>query len=713
MGIISEYVDQTGRENRKTSDATRIALLRAMGIDARSDAAARRSLEQLDADERQALVPPSAVVRMDDRIAGMRVRIHDGARMVEWSASIAGERGTEMFHEGRAPVVNGTATIAYPPELPAGYYDVRLRVRTSGAPREGRQTLIVTPGVCPSPSDVLKGRRVFGLTTNLYTIHGRGSWGIGNLGDLRSLVEWGKESGAAFVGVNPLHALFNRDGDISPYSPVSRLFRNVLYLDIGAIPELAESREARSMLDSPEMRAVRADFRVTDRVEYERIAIAQEPVLRTLYETFLERHGSGTERGERFLRYVEEEGPELDNFATFMALDSRLARGAGTARRPVPWRNWPRRYQDPRSAAVTAFRAANTADVDFHRYLQFELDCQLDSTAQAARDAGMPIGLYQDLAIGTSPQGSDVWAFPNLFLEGATIGAPPDPLSATGQDWGLPPIDPRRLAKDGYRYWIRLVRASIRHAGALRIDHVMGLFRQFWIPEGEPGTMGAYVRFPSDALLGILALEAARAGALVVGEDLGTVPPEVPVALKERNILSSKVLYFERTPGGGFKPSKSYDPLSLATANTHDMPTLAGWWEGRDIELRNDAGQLGEKGKGDADREVKKARAERAREKAALLRRLAAEALLPAAREPASGTDLRRAIHSFLCMSPAALVGISIEDILGERNPVNLPGVGRDDFSSWTRRLRVPMEELRADTTISEVLGCAGRRGGP
>ena len=711
IGIIDEYVDQTGKEVRKTSDETRRALLGVMGLEAGSDAAARRTIARLDAEEREALVAPTAVVRTDDRGAGLRARLSDDARSVDWTMAITDEQGRTTTTEGRALVANGMATIAYPPELESGYYDLRITIGANGVYREGQQRLIITPGACPSPEVVLGGRRVFGLTANLYTIHSRRSWGIGNLGDLRSLVEWGAEIGAAFVGVNPLHALFNRQSDISPYSPVSRLFRNALYLDIAAIPELAESSAARELIDTPAVRAARADLRTSGQVEYERIASVLSPVLRALHATFRTRHGGGTERGEQYRRYLETQGAALEDFAVFMALHEAHVKGIGEARTAMPWREWPKRFRDPRSPAVAEFRDANADAVDFHRWVQFELDRQLAAAAAAARDGGMPIGLYQDLAIGTSPNGSDVWAFPDLFLQGASIGAPPDPLAATGQNWGLPPLDPRRLAYDGYRYWISLVRSSLRHSGALRIDHVMGLFRQFWIPEGESGTMGAYVRFPSDDLLGILALEASRAGALVVGEDLGTVPPEVPPALKERNILSSKVLYFERTDGGGFKAAKDYAPLALATANTHDMPTLAGWWTGRDVQLRNDAGQLGAKGKGEKDRAVVRARDERDREKAALLRRLASDGILPAATAPASNTELRAAVHEFLCRTPAALVGISMDDIIGERDPVNLPGVAPDAFPSWTRRLRVTLDELRADPTFMESLGCAERRG--
>jgi 4-alpha-glucanotransferase len=711
MGILREYVDQTGKEIRRTSDATRVALLGVMGLEASSERQARRSFERLDEEERQGLVAPTAVVRTDDRAAGVRARVPDDARSAEWSISMTAEDGRTTTSDGRAPVANGMLTIPYPPGIEPGYYDLRVHVRAAGSSREGRQRLVVTPGRCPSPQALLGGRRVFGLTANLYTVRGRRSWGIGTLGDLRSLVEWGGEIGAAFVGVNPLHALFNRGGDISPYSPVSRLFRNPLYLDIDAIPELAESPRARALLESESMRAMRADLRASDRVEYERIALALEPVLRELHTTFARRHSSASERGERYRRYVASQGEELERFATFLSLDASLTRGSGSARHPIPWHAWPKRFRDPRSPAVAEFRASNAATVDFHRYVQFELDCQLAAAATAARTGGMTIGLYQDLAIGTSPNGSDPWAFPDLFLRGASIGAPPDPLALSGQNWGLPPIDPRRLAYDGYRYWIQLVRSSLQHSGALRIDHVMGLFRQFWIPDGESGEMGAYVRFPSEDLLGILALEASRAGALVVGEDLGTVPPEVPPALRERNILSSKVMYFERAEAGKFKPAKSYPALSLATANTHDMPTLAGWWEGGDITLRNTAGQLGVKGKGESDRAVVRAREEREREKKALLERLAAEGVLPRPRAPASNTELRAAVHAFLCKSPATLVGISVDDIIGERAPVNMPGVGPDDFPSWTRRLRLTLDELRADDTFTAALGCTERRG--
>jgi 4-alpha-glucanotransferase len=290
-----------------------------------------------------------------------------------------------------------------------------------------------------------------------------------------------------------------------------------------------------------------------------------------------------------------------------------------------------------------------------------------------------------------------VWANPHLFLSGLSIGAPPDDLGPEGQNWGLPPMDPRALRESRYEFWIRLLRASFAHAGALRIDHVLGLFRQFWIPDGAPGSAGAYVRFPVDDLLGILVLEAARHGALVVGEDLGTVPPEVPPALRRRRILSSRVFYFERF-GERYRPASEYEPASLATANTHDLPPIAGFWSGRDIQLRRQVGAI------PSDEAAEGQGQERERSKRAMLERLAADGVLPSPDEPADPAELRGAIHRFLCATPAALVGLNLDDLVGETEPVNLPGVSPDRYPSWTRKLEIPVERLDAEPAVATAL---------
>jgi 4-alpha-glucanotransferase len=397
---------------------------------------------------------------------------------------------------------------------------------------------------------------------------------------------------------------------------------------------------------------------------------------------------------------VKEQGETLERFATFQALSEWRESESRAKSQDADWREWPDEYRDPKSSAVAEFRKTHAEAVAFHQWLQFEIDSQLAAAAKAARDAGMPIGLYQDLAIGTSPKGSDPWMFPELFASGASVGAPPDMYSKSGQDWGLPPMNPHALAEDRYRYWIRLVRGSLRHAGALRIDHVIGLFRQFWIPEGKTGKDGAYVRFPVDDLMGIIALESTRARALVVGEDLGTVPPEVPPGLQRWGLLSSKVLYFEKAQDGSFKSPATYAPDALATANTHDMPTLAGFWRARDVDLRLQVGLI------DSERAAKRARRERNEELDALIARLAAAGIVPKSAEITNDAELRAAVHMMLRRTPSWLVGLSLDDLVGEVEPVNIPGVGPDEFPSWTRRLTMPLEQLRTDPGVRRALGC-------
>jgi 4-alpha-glucanotransferase len=450
-----------------------------------------------------------------------------------------------------------------------------------------------------------------------------------------------------------------------------------------------------------------ARLRGSARLHYEWVMALKRSVLDILFRVFVERQ-SESDRGREFASWVSEQGQSLVDFATYCALDEKFGRPPASfgPRGPrqghddgaASWREWPEPYRYPRSAAVTEFRTTNAERVTFFQWLQFELDRQLAAAARRATDAGMPIGVYQDLAIGSSPDGFDTWANPELFVTGVNVGAPPDPLAPEGQDWGLPPMDPRRLAEDGYRFWVRLLRGAFQHAGALRIDHVMGLFRLFWIPRGMSGKDGAYLRYPVEDLLGILALESTRAGALVVGEDLGTVPEEVPAVLDRWGLLSSRVLYFERD-AEGFRPARAYPAKALTTANTHDLPTLAGFWQGQDIALRREVGLL------TSDAELRRARQTRSEDRRQLVALLAHEGLLPDERSPQTSQDLRVAVHTFLRRTPSWLVGLSLDDLVGEEKPVNLPGVGPDRYPSWTRRLSVSLEALRGASDIQRVLG--------
>ena len=696
MGILPEYRDQTGKETRKTSEESRFALLAAMGIDAPTEEKARDALAALDDEARAQMVDPVRVLQRGEGFAGFDVALATGwGRLpVTWSAELEREGGVVEHVEGRATAEDdGRLTVHVPLHPELGYHTLRIAVEGARGERAVEQSLIVVPPHCPTPEQLLKGRKVFGITANLYTVRSARNWGVGDFGDLATLAGWAAGAGAEFVGVNPLHVLRNRGGDVSPYSPVSRLFRNPLYIDVEGVPGFAQSRAAREIADGAQFREELKRVRASDRVEYERVMALKTPVLRALHDAHLR---GPRDRNPEWRQWLDAQSWALDSFALFQALATHLGHDGTSAGN---WHDWPAEYRDARSPAVQRFRKDHENEIDFHRWLQFVIDHQLASAADRGRTAGMAIGLYQDLAIGTSPDGSDTWTFPDLFLTGASIGAPPDPYSASGQDWGLPPIDPRALKRRRYDYWIDLVRASLRHSGALRIDHVMGLFQQFWIPKGKTGKEGAYVRFPSEDLLGILALEATRANALVVGEDLGTVPDDVPPAMRRWHVLSSKVLYFEKDEQKGFHDASSYPPESLATANTHDMPTLAGFWSARDVEVRKKVGLI------ESEKDERKARETRDTEKRQLVERLVADGLLPAGAEP-DPAALRGAVHEFLCRTPAALVGISLDDVVGETEPVNVPGVGADKFPSWTRRLSTPLESLPGDPNAAAALRC-------
>jgi 4-alpha-glucanotransferase len=704
LGILPSYVDVSGR-TRRTSDATRQALLAAMGIDASSEEAARRALARMAEEAAGRMLEPVRVVRQTD---ARTVRARVSGAGATWDLELREEGGRVHTAAGRVRSAEPGrgVTIRLPGPLPLGYHVARLTLRApDGTVRSAQQRLIVTPGRCATARERLGPGGAFGLLANLYTVRSARNWGVGDLTDLRTLVAYAGDVGAAFVGINPLHALHNRGAEISPYSPVSRLYRNPLYLDVGAVPELAGAPRLAARLSSASFRAELEALRAAPLIDYERVMDVKRPVLEALHGIFALRHrGRDTARGRAYRAYLEKEGEPLLDFATFLVLQRHLMRG----RSGGYWRRWPARYRHPRSAAVLDFRARHREEVDLHCWLQFEIDRQLSRLAADARARRLPIGIYQDLAIGSSDGGSDAWGFPGLFLERASVGAPPDDYSPDGQNWGLPPVDPRRLAAGGYEYWIRLVRAGLAHAGALRIDHVMGLFRQFWIPAGRSGREGAYVRFPSADLLGILALESVRAGALVIGEDLGTVPRGLPRVLERWGILSNRVLYFARDRRGAFWPASRYPANALLSANTHDMVPLAGFWRGDDLEIRRQVGLLG------TPAALAAARRDRERDRRALLRRLRAEGLAPKAGREASGAEICRAVYAFLCRAPAALVGVSLDDLTGETSPVNQPGVGADLYPSWSRRMTTCLEELPADGDVERALaGVRERRGAP
>jgi 4-alpha-glucanotransferase len=691
LGILPEYRDMFG-DLRQTSNDAREALAAALGFPCDGPHGPRERLAELEAARAALLVDPVGILWTDAPPAASAIRVRLPPRdrgSLEWQLQLRLESGESVDFAAarRRPAGRDTMRIPLPRPLPWGYHRVRGLVRVGRRSYDVAQLVIVAPTSCVTVDTRLGGRRGFGIVTNLYAVRSEANWGAGDCGDLRTLVQLTAEWGGAFVGVSPLHAVPNAGTDVSPYSPVSRLYRNPLYLDVEAVPEWRDARAATDAAPTSAPEATGEALRRRDRVNYEGVSRAKLATLRDLYDRFTRvcRQQRDAQRVQAYHSYVGRRGETLDRFATFMALADRFGHD---------WCQWPEPYRTCDGAAVQAFRMEHAATVDFHRYLQYELDRQLGVVGTAARTA-LPVGLYGDMALGSAPGSADTWSFPGLFALDARLGAPPDDYSATGQNWDLPPMRPRDLRASGYRYWIDLIRSAMRHVGAIRLDHVMGLFRQFWIPRGGDGRAGAYVRFPADELLAILALESRRSGAVVIGEDLGTVPRGLSTALRRRGILSTRVLYYERDAAGRFKPSKRYSARAIVTATTHDNPPLAGYWAGTDIDLLARAGAI-------ADADVPSAHAERATARARLRSRLASEGV-PIDDDPPP-ERLCAAVYGFLAGTPAPLLGIALDDLTGETTPVNLPGVGMDRHPSWTRRNGVPLEDLRQSPIVRAVM---------
>ncbi len=698
-GILPGYEGVDGAWH-PTSDETRMALLAAMGLEAEDEASAAARLCELTEREASCLIPPTRVLREgSDEAAGFTVPIAeaDRAHPITWHLEILEEGGATRQSEGTDHPIHGELYIAIPEAatLAPGYHRLRLLLCTGpGHTQRAEQRYIQTPRTCLTPESLLGDRACFGITTNLYSVRSEGDWGVGDFADLRTLIDWARSGGASFLGINPLHALANTGPGVSPYYPLSRLYRNLLYLDLRAVPELESSDEARRLLHDPGFQDRLAQLRAADCVEYSEIFALKRQVLALLYPVFAAA-SSGEDRKRAHADFVEREGEALQRFARFEALRTHFGNELTGGE---DWRNWPDEFQSPSSPAVARFAREHSREIEFQTYIQFELDRQLGEVQEAAQAKGMPIGILHDLALGSHPGGCDTWSFPELLARGAAIGAPPDPLAEQGQNWGLPPLNPFRLKEDGYRLWSQLLRRAFQSGGALRIDHVMGLDRQFWIPD-TVGTPGAYVEFPKEDLMGILALESQRAGAIVIGEDLGTVPHGFREDLADWGILRTQVLYFERDGAGDFHGPEAYARLAFTTVNTHDLATLHGYASGEDLKLRTSLGLLSQE-------ELTSALVRREEDLRALRARLVDQELLDESNERRARNDpklLGLAATEFLASTPSLLVGCALDDLAGESEAINLPGVQSDQHPSWTRRMGRTLEEIFSLPQVGEA----------
>jgi 4-alpha-glucanotransferase len=579
------------------------------------------------------------------------------------------------------------------PHLPLGYH--RLSV-DCGAVGAAEALLIVAPSRAYLPPGLESGTGVWGIAVQLYAVRSPHDWGIGDFRDLTDLVRRAAAAGADLIGLNPLHALcLDEPERASPYSPSSRVFLNPLYIAIESVPDYAACGAARDRVAAPAFQAALGALRRAALVDYPAVARLKVPVLELLYDWFRTHDlAAAAARGQSFRAFQRQGGETLRRFCIFQALREARAQADAGQR---DWRNWPEAYRDPASPAVARFAADQPDRIEFFEYLQWIADEQLGGCAAAAHDAGMMLGLYRDLAVGVDAGASDAWSAQDTIVGGWSVGAPPDALARDGQDWGLAPLNPVALRRTRYRPFIEMVRANMRYAGALRIDHALGLWRSFWIREGESPARGAYVRNPFHDLVAILALESHRARCMVIGEDLGTVPDGLRAALEQANILSYRILYFEKDENGRFCRPEDFPRCALVAVNTHDLPTLPGYWCGADVTLRASLGLADEE-------EARVEREWRVAERAALSDALRAEGLGAPETDDAVPVE---AAYRYLARTPSLILVIHLEDVLGVIDQINVPGT-LDQHPNWRRRWPADLASVFADPRVRSLLRAVG-----
>ncbi|MFN9085885.1 MAG: 4-alpha-glucanotransferase [Acidobacteriota bacterium] len=689
LGVQSAYWDIWGREHRP-DPAIQRAILAAHSIPTDSAAALDDAIRRRVHTSHLAILPPSTVTTPADPFvslclpqpsepAAWQLILEDGSPLT----GLCPASPTETIHFDGAAY--DLVPLRLPDSLAYGYH--RLTVHCAG--RQATTHLIHCPPAAPA---LAPRQRLSGIAVSLYGLRSQRNWGVGDTTDLAAFVSWAHtEAGAAFVALNPLHAIGNRlPYNASPYLPNCTFYRNFLYIDIEAVPGFTVSPVCRRLLAryAPQIEALRH----APLVQYEAVARLKLRFLKQLYREFRLQPGPSA-----FHQYVAAEGELLRRYALYCALDETLHK-----QNPAVWiwPQWPAELQDPDSPAVAAFAAAHPRLLEFYSWLAWLVDDQLARVHRHAKAIGMPIGLYHDLALATDRCGSDLWAHRPFYMQGCRVGAPPDGFAPQGQDWGFPPPNALRHEQDGFRLFAAAIRNNCRHGGALRMDHVMRFFRLYWIPADRDATGGTYVKEHWQPLLRIIALEAHRAGVLVIGEDLGTVEDYVRQALAECHILSYRLLYFERHPGGAFKLPADYPPLAIVSSTTHDLPTLAGFWTGRDIEARRAAALIDEAG-------YRAQWTSREQDKQHLLHALHHLQLLPPGypedirHVPELSGELHNAIIGFLAATPAQLLVLNQEDLTKETEQQNLPGATWQ-YPNWQRKMRYTLEELSADPRVHD-----------
>ncbi|KAE8763233.1 4-alpha-glucanotransferase [Georgenia thermotolerans] len=671
-GVSTEFWDFTGN-HRLVTAATIRAVLAALGVPAATDAQVTASLTEAELAPWRSPLPPSLVVRAG-REHEVPVHVPDGAAV---SLAVALEDGgtwplTQTDHAAEPREVDGVRTgralFVLPADLPLGWHELVAEIEGVGAVRA---PLAVTPDRLEEPR--LATGRGWGLMAQLYSVRSARSWGVGDLGDLAELTGFFGELGADFLLINPLHAA-EPTGHMtpSPYLPVSRRFVNPLYIRPEDIPEVAYLPGPQRALVEWAAEEIRPANATNDPIDRDASWEAKRRALEVVYAA-----GRSRSRQHSLARFRAEEGQGLEDFALWSAL-----------REKYDGEEWPAELTDARSPFVARARRELADRVDFYVWLQWVADEQLARAQQVAKRSGMGLGVMHDLAVGVHPDGADSWSLREVFAQGIGVGAPPDMYNQQGQNWHQPPWRPDALARTAYAPLRDMVRTVLRHAGAVRVDHILGLFRLWWIPAGMGAEDGTYVRYDHEAMVGVMLLEAARAGAVIIGEDLGTVEPWVRDYLGERGVLGTSVLWFEKDDRGQPLQPEAYRRLVLATVDTHDLPPVAGYLAEEHVDLRERLGLLTEP--------VAKVRLAARTERERMVARLREHGLVGA--DPTE-RELVEALHAYVVRTPSLLVGVSLTDAVGERRAQNQPGTDTE-YPNW----KIPLADGAEQVVLVEDL---------
>ncbi|WP_017349997.1 4-alpha-glucanotransferase [Pantoea sp. A4] len=667
-GIALEFTNALGKKEA-IRDETKQALLAVMGN------------PQM---QKPGPLPPAVVLRGNQA----RRLLVTGRGHFHWQ--LESEQGKQFSGE-----VSAGAELPLPKRLAQGYHRLTL---TQGKKRWQTQ-VIIAPRRCYLPAALENGGKRWGALVQLYTLRSANNWGVGDFGDLQQLLQQVGAQGGDFVGLNPLHALYPASPAFaSPYSPASRRWLNVLYIDVAQVDDFQHSKAAQRWWQQAKTRKALEQARASEWVDYPAVTALKITALRHAWTQFSQRPVED-EQQQAFALFVQQGGDSLRYQAAYDGLQGELRHGKADF---CGWPDWPEAWQHSQTAEVQAWCAAHEDEIAFWQWLQWLAQRQLAQCWQVSQQSGMSVGLYRDLAVGEAAGSSETWHDPELYRLKASVGAPPDRLGPQGQNWGLPPLDPHVMQARAYQPFIDLLRANMRDCGALRIDHVMSLLRLWWIPAGGGADKGAYVSYPVADLLGILALESQRQRCMVIGEDLGTVPREIVSLLRNSGVFSWKVLWFEQNQDGRYRQPEAYPEQSIASASTHDLPTLYGFWQAGDLQLGDKLGLY------PGEAVLASLYAERAKQKQALLDALHLAGVMPArsakqAEKLAMTPQLNLAMHRYLAQTGSALLGLQVEDWLGMTSPVNVPGTVTQ-YPNWRRKISVPLEAIFDDATVKRLL---------